>query len=83
MVRKQKLIYALGGFVVGVLLTNVLWLCLVRQAETSAIAVQQEDQSEISSGADVEQDESSRLTEGMKQDEAVSLDGTGRQDEAA
>ena len=41
---KQKLVYALGGFALGVLLTSVVWLCAGIQAGNGAAASPEETQ---------------------------------------
>ncbi len=47
MKHKQKLIYALGGFVFGVLLTTVVWLCINRQTNLNTIIASEETKPEI------------------------------------
>ena len=67
--RKQKLVYILGGFVLGVLLTNVVCLCRNSQMDTSTFAVPNKTQSEPLLAAS-----------GVSQNEAVSLDEAIEQD---
>ncbi|MCI8528546.1 MAG: hypothetical protein HFH82_05225 [Lachnospiraceae bacterium] len=67
--RKQKLVYILGGFVLGVLLTNVVWLWRNSQMDTSTFAVPNKTQSEPSLAASgVSQNEAASLDEAIEQD---------------